>query len=710
MPSLAERVSVGGQLACERTKVALEGLSAAAWSSSGSVWFPMNSASKAAAERAPSGATSGEAPQSHPVVVALSRVAVALPGGGESRRGQQLMAVAVADAIHDNAHVIVQAGTGTGKSLGYLVPAIMSGKRVVVATATKALQDQLCNKDLPFLEHHIGIPFTYALLKGRSNYFCTQRAHELRLQISGGGQLKLDGSSGAVPGAVLDEILRLATWAQSSATGDRAELDFEPSVGAWGAVSVSASECPGAAKCPNGDSCFAERARTQAANADVIVVNMHLYGQHIRSGGFVLPEHEVVILDEAHELEDILSDSLGVELASGRFTQLAGRFRSVVSDIDSKADLAAIGPLFEAALASRVGQSIDPGPSADPSLMQVLNLGANRVRQAMEVARSAVPKDAPAETAAKLTRALQAATSLADDIDTALTLNAGVDGKVCWVEQGGAARGPVLRISPLDVGPILESALWSNASAVLTSATIPPKLSARLSLPAASTTEVDVGSPFDFARQGMLYCARHLPDPRHAQYEPEMIRELKALIALAGGRTMALFTSWRSMKAAAEACNDLGVTILVQGEHPKPLLVRRFADEETSCLFATMGYWQGIDVPGKTCSMVVIDKLPFSRPDDPLLVARRDKAGPAAFNLIDLPRAATLLAQGVGRLIRTSEDRGVVAVLDPRLSKARYAHDLVRALPPLTRTRNREDVGKFLQSVLGPEVSVLPPQ
>ncbi len=660
----------------------------------------------------PGAVASPEAPpQSHPVVAALSRVAVALPGGGERRGGQQIMAVAVADAIHDGTHVVVQAGTGTGKSLGYLVPAVLSGQRVVVATATKALQDQLCNKDLPFLEQHLGTPFSYALLKGRSNYFCTQRAHELRLQLAGGGQLKLDGSSGAVPGAVLEEILRLANWAQTSLSGDRAELDFEPSPAAWGAVSVSAAECPGAAKCPNGDTCFAERARNQAANADVVVVNMHLYGQHIRSGGFVLPEHSVVVLDEAHELEDILSDSLGTELASGRFTQLAGRFRAVVSDIEAKADLAAIGPLLEAALSPNIGKSLDPGPSADAELVRVLNAGSVRVRQAMEIARSAVPKDAPAEAAAKLARALQAATSLAEDLDSALTLDAAADGKVCWVEQGGPARGPVLRISPIDVGPILEAALWCNATAILTSATIPPRLSARLSLPADTTNEIDVGSPFDFSRQGMLYCARHLPDPRHPDYETKMIEELKALIGLAGGRTMALFTSWRSMKAAAEACADLGLTILVQGEHPKPVLVQRFAAEETSCLFATMGYWQGIDVPGRTCSMVVIDKLPFSRPDDPLLVARRDKAGPAAFNLIDLPRAATLLAQGVGRLIRTSEDRGVVAVLDPRLSKAKYAHDLVRALPPLQRTRNRDDVGAFLREVLTPaDQTVIPPR
>jgi ATP-dependent DNA helicase DinG len=647
--------------------------------------------------------TTSDVSQSHPVVVALNRVAVALPGGGERRNGQQHMAVAVAEALHDETHLVVQAGTGTGKSLGYLVPAILSSKNVVVATATKALQDQLFNKDLPFLDQHLGVPFSYAMLKGRSNYFCLQRSNELRAQLGGGsgGQLRLDGSSAAAPAAVVEEILLIAKWAADSPTGDRAELPFEPSPTAWGAVSVNASECPGASKCPSGDTCFAERARDKAASADVVVVNMHLYAQHVRSGGFVLPEHSVVILDEAHELEDIVSDSLGSEVSSGRFTQLAGRFRTVVSDIDSKADLAAIGPLLESALSRHVGKSLDPGPSIDPELVRVLDAGAVRIRQAMEVARSAVPKDAPPDATAKLTRALQAATALADEIDNAMTMESGTEGRIAWVEAAGGTRGPVLRISPIDVGPILASALWANTTAVLTSATIPPKLTQRLSLPTDITHELDVGSPFDFKKQGLLYCARHLPDPREASYEDKMIEELRALITLAGGRTLALFTSWRAMKAAAEKCSDLGLTILVQGEHPKSVLVQRFTDEESSCLFATMGFWQGIDVPGKTCSMVVIDKLPFSRPDDPLLMARRDKAGPAAFSLIDLPRAATLLAQGVGRLIRTSADHGVVAVLDPRLSKAKYAHDLVRALPPLTRTRNREDVGTFLSNVLG---------
>jgi ATP-dependent DNA helicase DinG len=636
--------------------------------------------------------------------------------------------------------LVVQAGTGTGKSLGYLVPAILSGKRVVVATATKALQDQLFAKDLPFLDHHLGTTFTYSLLKGRSNYYCIQRAMELRKQLGdNGGQLKLDGSSAAAPAFVMEEITKLASWAGDSPTGDRAELDFEPSVAAWGAVSVSAAECPGAAKCPVGETCFAERARQKAASADVVVVNMHLYSQHLRSGGFVLPEHDVVVLDEAHELEDIVSDSMGTELSAGRFSQLAGRFRSVVSDIDTRADLAAIGPLLDGALAPHIGKPLKPGPAADAEIRRVLNLAAGRVRQAMEIARAAVPKDAPAETAAKLTRALQAATSLADEIDDALSVNmerpslkdkatttttpSGDDEsdegnvgdarpgsearakptagqRLAWVEAGGGMRGSVLRISPVEIGPILASQLWSKTTAILTSATIPPKLGARLSMPSDTTNEYNVGSPFDFSAQGMLYCARHLPDPRTPAFEPAMVEELRELITLAGGRTMALFTSWKSMKLAAEACGDIGVPVLVQGELPKPQLVKRFTEEETSCLFATMGFWQGIDVPGRTCSMVVIDKLPFSRPDDPLLVARREQLGPAAFALIDLPRAATLLAQGVGRLIRSSSDRGVVAVLDQRLSKANYAHDLVKALPPLKRTRHRSEVGEFLRAIL----------
>ncbi len=632
---------------------------------------------------------------------ALRRVAMALPGGGERRDGQQQMAEAVARSIMANEHVVVQAGTGTGKSLGYLIPSILSGKRVIVATATKALQDQLFAKDLPFLEEHLGTRFTYALLKGRSNYFCSQRSSELLSQMKGSaGQLRLEGSSMAAPTAIVDEIINIAKWAGTSSTGDRAELSFEPSVAAWSAVSVSAAECPGAAKCPSGEVCFAERARTRAADADVIVVNMHLYGQHIRSGGYVLPDHEVVVLDEAHELEDVVADSLGAEISGSRFVALAGRLRAVVSDIEQKVDVGVISPLLDSALSPHAGKAIEGGPSADPEIRRVLNMASGRVRAALDAVRTAVPADAPSEAKSRQTRALQSATALADEIDEALSV--GREGSVdqlAWVEAANGARGPVLRISPIEVGPMLDSGVWQKVSAVLTSATIPPRITDRLMLPKDRTVELDVGSPFTFDTQGILYCARHLPDPRHATYEALMHKELRALITAAGGRTLALFTSWKTMKAAVEACRDLAFPIVAQGELPKAVLVQRFADDEATCLFATMGFWQGIDVPGRTCSLVVIDKLPFSRPDEPLLLARRERCGPKAFEMIDLPRAATLLAQGVGRLIRTSSDRGAVAVLDPRLSTARYAHDLVKALPPLKRTRHLAEVEAFLKDI-----------
>ena len=338
-----------------------------------------------------------------------------------------------------------------------------------------------------------------------------------------------------------------------------------------------------------------------------------------------------------------------------------------------------------------------------------------------------MPDSAPADTKAKATRAIQGATSLIEELEEAVTMGSPpvrkpamasaddaeatdgqettdapkstAEGRIAWVEQSSGGRGPVLRISPVEVGPALHGGIWSKVTSVLTSATIPPRLRMRLGMPDDATDELDVGSPFDFATQGILYCATHLPDPRQPAYESKMHDELRALITAAGGRTLALFTSWRAMRSAVEACAGLPFTILAQGELPKPVLTARFAAEEQSCLFATMGFWQGIDVPGRTLSLVVIDKLPFGRPDEPLLIARREKAGAQAFNLIDLPKAATLLAQGVGRLIRTRTDRGAVAILDPRLNTARYRWDLIKALPPLKRTRSRAEVEAFLRHI-----------
>ena len=630
----------------------------------------------------------GTADDPSAIGAALERVRAALPAG-EARPGQVAMAEAVAGAIVRGRHLVVQAGTGTGKSLGYLVPAILSGRRVVVATATKALQDQLAGKDLPFLAQHLGRPFEFAVLKGRSNYFCRQRA----VEVAGGeDQLTLEELSDGV-GALGREVVRMVEWSGTTTTGDRAELPFEPRAKAWAAVSVSAMECPGASKCPSGEDCFAEAARRRAEEADVVVVNTHLYGAHLASGGHVLPEHDVVVFDEAHALEDVAADSLGVELSAGRLRALARTIRSLVAKDDAPTvdDLEAAAERLDEA-AGRWRDKRVPDDLGD-DLGGAVTLASERVRKA-----TAAVKAGDGDSARKA-RALQSAGHLAGDLQLAAKVPAGY---VAWVESRAGAA--VLRVVPVDVGEILADKLWGGVTGVLTSATVPPRLSLRLGIDAARCDELDVGSPFPHHEHALLYCPVHLPDPRQPEYQAAMHDELESLMRAAGGRTLALFTSWRAMEAAVTALRPrLPWTVLAQGDLPKPALVAAFAGDEHACLFATMGYWQGIDVPGPSLSLVTIDRLPFPRPDEPLHQARREKAGAGAFGLVDLPRAATLLAQGAGRLIRTATDRGVVAILDPRLASASYRWDLVKALPPMTRTRHLEKVKAFLATALEPE-------
>jgi ATP-dependent DNA helicase DinG len=300
------------------------------------------------------------------------------------------------------------------------------------------------------------------------------------------------------------------------------------------------------------------------------------------------------------------------------------------------------------------------------------------------------------ERASRKTRAVGAASHLIDDLHRLLGQN---DGEVAWVD--GTRRNVRLRLSPIDVGPPLAAALWGEVTAVLTSATVPPRLVERVGLAAFATTQLDVGSPFDYRTHALLYVARHLPDRRSPEAETALHEELALLMVAAGGRTLALFTSRRATEEAAAAlAPDLPYTLLRQGDLPKGRLLEEFAEDETSCLFATLGFWQGVDIPGRALSLVTLDRLPFPRPDDPLLQARRARAGAGAFNLVDLPRAATLLAQGSGRLIRTAEDRGVVAVLDSRLATASYRNVLLAALPPMRRTVERADVEEFLRRAL----------
>ena len=536
----------------------------------------------------------------------------------------------------------------------------------------------------------------------------------------------------------------LLGWAEETQTGDRADLAFEPHPRAWAMLSVGPRECPGAFRCPSGSRCFAEAARARAAAADVVVVNTHLYGAHLASGGAVLPDHDVVVFDEAHELEEVMTSSLGVELSPGRLRALVALARPVLDVEGSRGALDALSDVaasLSAELAERVGTRVlfEPGPGGDggggggrpegrerhrgtrgtrggrvggggrrltPPSARGATAGWPRCsswpRPGCRLSTSLLHKDdAPTllgegDGSGRRARVLSAAGHLSADLGR---LGGRGDDEVAWVD--GTRRAPVLRLSPVDVGPPLAATLWGEVTAVLTSATVPLRLPERLGLRGFALTELDVGSPFDYRDHSMLYVARHLPDRRTAEAEPAIHAELEALIRAAGGRTLALFTSHRATEAAAAALGPvLPYRVLVQGELPKGRLLRTFADDESSCLFATLGFWQGVDVPGRSLTLVTLDRLPFARPDDPLLEARRERAGDAAFRLVDLPRAATLLAQGAGRLIRSAEDRGVVAVLDPRLATAGYRGALLAGMPPMRRTTDRRQVEDFLARIL----------
>ena len=494
--------------------------------------------------------------------------------GAEDRPGQREMAAAVAEALREKRHLLVQAGTGTGKTIAYLVPALLSGRRTVVATATKALQDQLAKKDLPFLQEHLDQPFDFAVLKGRSNYVCRQRIAEL----SGGAQLALDGLAERASPA---ELATLKLWAATSETGDRAELPAEPAPATWAAVSVSAQECPGARRCPQGETCFAEAARRKAGEAEVVVVNLHLLGLDVATDGAILPEHDQVIVDEAHQLEDIVSDTCGFELSAGRFQNLARSVRAILDDPGVVDDLETSGSLLSATLAEHVDRRLRGAPPAE--LVDALTLIRARLDRVADGLR-VIPDDAGDDVGTRKARAVQLTGHLQVDVAAAIQVP---DTMVAWVE--GPSGNPKLRVAPIDVAEVLRDGLWERRPTVLTSATLPDGLAERLGIDEPQHDDLDVGSPFDYEANGLLYCAAHLPDPRQPAFEPAVHDELVALIEAAGGRTLSLFTSYRAMDAAIEAVRDrVDVPILGQRDLPKPALVERFASEEAACLFATM--------------------------------------------------------------------------------------------------------------------------
>ncbi len=629
--------------------------------------------------------------------------------GGQERPGQVAMAEAVARALEDERHLLVQAGTGTGKSLGYLVPALLHGGRVVVATATLALQHQLVERDLPALveaaKDVLAEEPSYAVLKGRSNYACLHRVREGVPDDQGTLVDVPEGSLGA-------EVVALRDWVeQEAAGGGTGERDHAPrhTDRVWRQVSVSHRECLGAAKCPFGAECFAEQARERAHDSQLVVTNHSLLAIDAIEGVPMIPDYDAVVVDEAHELVARVTQAATDELSVPEVERTARR--AVRHCEGSEPD-----DLADAADALR--EAIDEaGPGRVDSPPQALSDALELVRDAARSLVSAFPKEQAGESDAARTQVKGWAQQV---FATAERMAARSDKDVLWVAQRSAEReanrgGSYLCVAPLEVAGTLREKLLGDKTVVLTSATL--KLGGDFDAVASSVglspserdtasedgtwQGLDVGSPFDYGRQAILYVARHLPPPGRDGLTEAHLEEIVGLVDAADGRTLGLFSSRRAAETAAEHVRERlpHLTTLAQGDAQLPELARQFVGDPHTNLFGTLSLWQGLDVPGETCQLVLIDRIPFPRPDDPLMSARQraaDKAGRNGFMSVAATHAALLLAQGAGRLIRTTEDRGVVACLDPRLVTARYGGFLRASLPPMWQTSDPEVVRKAL--------------
>jgi ATP-dependent DNA helicase DinG len=607
-----------------------------------------------------------------------------LPGGGETRDGQREMVRAVASAISRRRHHVIEAGTGVGKSLAYLVPAVMAGERVVIATATKNLQDQLAKKDAPQVAEHVkGV--RVSVLKGKQNYLCLNRAQSL----GAGAQLSLDDGTD-VPKGVADQMRRILRWSNDTTTGDLDELPFEVDSRARRSLSVTPQECLGRTRCPQGANCFAELAKDRANESSILIVNAHLYASHLASGSMLLPPHEFVVFDEAHEILDIFATLLGTSLNAARLRALAMGARSLLGDDDrARADelLSSADRLASTLLAQYERNELK---GLDETCELELARANELVTSLVEGLRGLETSSPDAEF--RKVRALGPAIHLANDLER---VNKVKDGELLFLSRRD--REIDVEISLVDVGPRLRDDLWGNVTAVLTSATIPDTLPKNLGLDDCVVDHFE--SPFDYPNHGLLYVPENFPERNSPEAEAAIIEELVELITAANGRTLALFTNRSVMQRVAEAAGPrLDTEVLVQGTLSRAKLIDEFRRSDEASLFAVTSFWQGIDVPGHSLSLVTIDRLPFSVPNDPLAEARRERSDHPFFE-VDLPRATMLLAQGVGRLIRTKDDRGVVAVLDTRLATARYRSAMFKKLPPMRRTRDKTQVHEFLKEL-----------
>ncbi|MFH8473803.1 ATP-dependent DNA helicase [Streptomyces sp. NPDC018000] len=630
--------------------------------------------------------------------------------GGTERPGQAAMAEAVAEAVDDNAHLLVQAGTGTGKSLGYLVPALAHGERVVVATATLALQRQLVERDLPrtvdALHPLLRRRPQFAMLKGRSNYLCLHRLHEGVPQDEEEGLF--DQFEAAAPSSKLgQDLLRLRDWSDETETGDRDDLTPGVSDRAWAQVSVSSRECLGAGKCAYGAECFAEQARERAKLADVVVTNHALLAIDAIEGAPVLPQHEVLIVDEAHELVSRVTGVATGELTPGQVNRAVRRAAKLVDEKAADA-LQTASEGFERVMELALPGRLEEVPEDLGYALLALRDAARTVISALGTTRDKSVQD---EDAVRK----QALASVETIHGVAERITQGSEYDVVWYERHDRF-GASVRVAPLSVSGLLREKLFAERSVVLTSATLKlggdfNGVGASLGLAPEGTAGddnpqwkgLDVGSPFDYPKQGILYVARHLATPGREGSRTDMLDELAELVEAAGGRALGLFSSMRAAQAAAEELRGrLDKPILLQGEETLGELIKNFAADPETCLFGTLSLWQGVDVPGASCQLVVMDRIPFPRPDDPLMSARQkavEEAGGNGFMAVAATHAALLMAQGAGRLVRATGDKGVVAVLDPRLANARYGSYLRASLPDFWYTTDRNQARRSLAAI-----------
>ena len=631
--------------------------------------------------------------------------------GGQPREGQIAMAEAVANALSDRHHLLVQAGTGTGKSLAYLVPALVHGKKVLVATATLALQRQLVERDLPrikgALEKELGRELTFAVYKGVGNYLCLQKMNSAEADPDGEVLLEI--------GTLEKDAKRLWAWAETpGVSGDR---DDAPDVDrrVWYANSVSGRECIGKDDCAYGSQCFAVNAKAKAQTADVVVTNHTLLAIEIVDSHPILPERDAVILDEAHEFMDRTTQAVTEELTVARVERAAKMAKKHLPGKASDAFAKAADNFAEALNDFAADVRNDPTKAGRlPELPAQLEAPIRKVKEASAAVVALINADSDVidpDSMAERAR-VKGATNEVQQTATKMLKPSGH--QVMWFEPTYST----LYLAPLSVSQVLRANLLTDTPVIATSATLSVGKSFDSiaksigfvvggsddedsedefeagDIDPANVQMLDVGSPFDFAKQGALYLPKHIPEPGRDGPSKEALTELAELIDAAGGRTLALFSSWRGVEMADEYLRkvlaELEIPIITQKRGDSVgTLVERFAKDPKSILLGTISLWQGIDVPGPSCTLVAIDRIPFPRPDEPVMSARAaeaDAAGGSGFMQVSLPRAALLLAQGTGRLIRSIDDRGVVAILDSRIVTKRYGSVLLNSMPPFWRT------------------------